>query len=108
MRLAMSTALLVSDIEPRPEAAARLIAGFDALDLPVVRIAGGDDSAFTGTGLEAHLEECGILTLVVCGERAHATARDASSLGFRVFLASDAEQISAVEAAIEALRRRRA
>ncbi len=106
MRLALSTALLVIDSQSAPDEVARLIDGFRSLGLPVVHIAGEVPSAFAETGLEASLEEQGILTLVVCGGPAEVIARDAFNLGFRVFAAGDAAAIAEVAAALEALRQR--
>ena len=79
MRLALSTALLVIGRQPPSDTIARLIDDFCALGLPVIQIGRRAGSAFTGTGLESSLEEQGVLTLVVCGGAAEATARDALS-----------------------------
>ena len=108
MRLALSTALIVIGGEAPDAAITQLIDGFSALDLPVIRIGDGDGSAFTDRRLEARLEERGILTLVLCGGAAEATARDALSFGFRVFVADDTAAIAEVAAALDVLRRRRA
>ncbi len=109
MRLALSTALLVVDNgESSPEAIEPLIDGFSDLDLPVFRVRDSVGSAFTNPRLEAQLEESGILTLVLCGGAAEATARDALNLGFRVFVAGDAAAIAEVAAALDVLQRRRA
>ena len=108
MRLALSTALLAIDSEPPGETVARLIDGFRALDLPVLHVRSEKGSAFTGSGLEAVLEEQGVLTLIVCGGDAEATAREALSLGFRVFAAGDAAATAEVAAALAELERRRA
>jgi nicotinamidase-related amidase len=106
MRLALSTALLVIDGRPPPEAVVGLIEGFHALDLPVLHIGSDAGRAFTGSGLEALLEERGILTLVVCGGPAEAVVRDAGNLGFRVFEAGDGAAMAEVAAALDVLRRR--
>ncbi|MDP9137901.1 MAG: isochorismatase family protein [Pseudomonadota bacterium] len=106
MRLALSTALLVIDSQPTPDGVAGLIDGFRALDLPVIHIAGVDPSAFAETGLEASLEEQGVLTLVVCGSTPAKIAREAFDRGFRVFAAADAAAIAEVAAALDDLKQR--
>ncbi len=108
MRLALSTALLVCDGDAPDDAIAGLIDGFSALELPVIRVRSGPGPAFAGTGLEASLEEQGILTLVVTGGATGTIVRDALNLGFRVFTADDAEAIAEVAAALDHLKRRRA
>jgi Isochorismatase family len=54
--------------------------------------AAGVTGGFSGTGLDAFLDESGATTLVVCGELGAlaATARDAASLGYHVFVPFDA------------------
>ena len=51
-------------------------------------------SAFVGTSLEGVLDELGATTLVLCGalifDAVEATARDAGSLGYQVFVVADA------------------
>lgn len=50
-------------------------------------------SAFMGTGLDRHLRELGVRTVVFCGVQTNvcvdSSARDAASLGFYVAIASD-------------------
>ena len=57
-------------------------------------IAKRTNSAFIGTGLEKHLRETGIATLVITGvitnNSVEATVRMAGNLGFDVHLAEDA------------------
>lgn len=57
-------------------------------------IAKSTPSAFIGTELEAHLEETGATTLVVCGvltqNSVESTVRHAGCLGFRVIVVEDA------------------
>jgi hypothetical protein len=101
MRLALSTALLIIDGGPDLEGMGRLIERFKALDLPVIHTDGFD------RGIEALLEEQGVLTLLICGDAA-AAARRASELGFRVFMIHDQAGLAEAEAAIEVLARRRA
>ena len=54
--------------------------------------AAGAAGGFAGTGLEDFLDDAGATTLVLCGALGalEATARDAASLGFHVFIPFDA------------------
>jgi nicotinamidase-related amidase len=57
-------------------------------------IAKETNSAFVGTGLEAHLEQLGATDLVMCGvitnNSLEASVRHAGNLGYRVFVPGDA------------------
>jgi nicotinamidase-related amidase len=119
MRLPADAALIVIDgpvagprNNPRAEdAIALLLQAWRAEALPVVHVrsalghefkpeageaivAKTTSDAFTGTELEARLDDFGATTLVVCGALTHnsveTSVRAAASLGYRVFVVADA------------------
>ena len=76
-------------LDGQPEAASGTSAPPVPGEFAVVAGAAGD---FAGTGLEASLDDAGATTLVLCGALGAlgATARDAASLGYHVFIPFDA------------------
>jgi len=96
MRLpADATLIVVGAPDPAGDATVRakiaaLIEAWRREDLPAIDAPASEAGAFDDDRLEAHLEDLGATTLVLCGEEGAVdrAARDAAALGFHAFVVS--------------------
>ncbi len=98
MRLpADATLIVVGAPDPAGDATVRakiaaLIEAWRREDLPAIDAPASEAGAFDDDRLEAHLEDLGATTPVLCGEEGAVdrAARDAAALGFHAFVVCDA------------------